>query len=411
MRTRAADRAGIAPFYVMEVMKAAGERVRQGGDVVHLEVGQPSTPAPRAVIETAARALRTDPLAYTDALGVPALRAAIARWHTERYGTVVDADQVAITTGASGGCLLAFLACFDVGARVAVASPGYPCYRHILRSLGVEAIEIPVGAATRFQLAPGLLDAAVAAGGPLDGVVVASPSNPTGTMLGENEMGALADWCRVNDTRLISDEIYHGITFGPGAAVGPTAWVARTSEPAPVAPTALAHDAQAVVVSSFSKYFSMTGWRLGWLVLPPELITPVERLAQNLTVAPATLPQLAAVAAFEATGELDGHVRRYAENRAVLLDGLAGLGLAAAPSDGAFYLWVPIAEHPLLGAMGGASALCARWLDEAGVAATPGIDFDPDRGDGFVRLSFAGSTSDMFEAVSRLRSWCAMAAG
>jgi aspartate/methionine/tyrosine aminotransferase len=229
----------------------------------------------------------------------------------------------------------------------------------------------------------------VTEGGPLAGVVVASPSNPTGTMLGAADLAALARWCADHDVRLVSDEIYHGITFGPAAA------------------TAQAHDPHAVVVGSFSKYFSMTGWRLGWLVLPPELVTPVERLAQNLTVAPATLPQLAAVAAFGATGELDGHVRRYAENRAVLLDGLAALDVAVAPSDGAFYLWVPVADHPVLGAAGGSSALCARWLDEAGVAATPGIDFDPDRGEDFVRLSFAGSTADMVDAVGRLRSWLA----
>jgi aspartate/methionine/tyrosine aminotransferase len=383
VRTRAAERAGIAPFYVMEVMKAAGERARAGHDVVHLEVGQPSTPAPARVVEAAARALRADPLHYTDALGTPGLRAAVARWYADRYGTVVEPERVAVTTGASGGCLLAFLACFDVGARVAVASPGYPCYRHILRALGVEAVEVPVGPASRYQLAPDLLEGA----GPLDGVVVASPSNPTGTMLGRRELAGLAAWCEAHDARLVSDEIYHGITFGAPA------------------PTALAHDPHAVVVSSFSKYFSMTGWRLGWLVLPPELVEPVERLAQNLTVAPATLPQVAAVEAFAATDELDGHVRRYAANRAVLLDGLAGLGLEPAPSDGAFYLWVPVGGHPVLGRAGGSPRLCARWLDEAGVATTPGIDFDPGRGGGFVRLSFAGSEADMADAVRRLGAW------
>jgi aspartate/methionine/tyrosine aminotransferase len=387
-RTRPAQRAGIAPFYVMEVMKAAGERARAGGDVVHLEVGQPSTPAPLAVVEAAATALRRDPLGYTDALGTAALREAVAAWYADRYGVVVDGDQVAVTTGASGGCLLAFLACFDIGERVAVAAPGYPCYRHILRALGIDAVEVAVGPESRWQLSPAVLDAAVAEGGPFAGVVVASPSNPTGTMLGAAELAALAHWCADHDARLISDEIYHGITYGTAAA------------------TALAHDPHAVAVGSFSKYFSMTGWRLGWLVLPPELVTAVERLAQNLTVAPATLPQLAAVAAFGATDELDGHVRRYAENRAVLLDGLAAMDLPVAPSDGAFYLWVPVADHPVLGAAGiTSSALCARWLDEAGVAATPGIDFDPARGEGFVRLSFAGATADMVDAVGRLRSW------
>jgi aspartate/methionine/tyrosine aminotransferase len=390
-RTQPAERAGIDPFYVMEVMKAAGERARRGGDVIHLEVGQPSTAAPRAVIEAAGLALRDDPLRYTDALGDAGLRAAVARWYGERYGTVVEADRVAVTTGASGGCLLAFLACFDVGDRVAVSSPGYPCYRHILRALGIDAVEVPVGPETRWQLAPHLLDAAVAAGGPLAGVVVASPSNPTGTMLDGAGLGDLASWCIAQDARLVSDEIYHGITYGSPA------------------PTALDHDPQAVVVGSFSKYFSMTGWRLGWLVLPPELVTPVERLAQNLTVAPATLPQLAGAAAFGATAELDGHVRRYAANRAVLLDGLAAMGLEAAPSDGAFYLWVPVADHPVAGAAGGSQALCARWLDELGVAVTPGIDFDPLRGRDYVRFSFAGALDDMAEAVRRLQGWMARA--
>jgi aspartate/methionine/tyrosine aminotransferase len=290
---------------------------------------------------------------------------------------------VAVTTGASGGFLLAFLACFDAGARVAVASPGYPCYRHILRSLGIEAVEVPVGPATRWQLSPGLLDAA----GPLDGVVVASPSNPTGTMLDDAGLAALAAWCRDRDVRLVSDEIYHGITYGSPA------------------PTARDHDPQAVVVGSFSKYFSMTGWRLGWLVLPDELVEPVERLAQNHTVAPATLPQLAAVAAFGAVDELDGHVRRCAANRGVLLDGLDALGLEPAPSDGAFYLWVPVAAHPVWGGAGGSGALCRRWLDDLAVAATPGIDFDPDRGGDYVRFSFAGSPDAMAEAVRRLSAW------
>jgi aspartate/methionine/tyrosine aminotransferase len=383
MRERASERSGIAPFYVMEVMKAAGARARAGADVVHLEVGQPSTPAPAAVVAAATAALRADPLHYTDALGTSGLRAAIARWYDERYGLVVEPERVAVTTGASGGFLLAFLAAFDAGQRVAVASPGYPCYRHILASLGVEVVEVPVGPGTRWQLAPELLDAA----GPLDGVVVASPSHPTGTMLGAAGLAALARWCEAHDTRLVSDEIYHGITYGVPA------------------PTARACDPQAVVVGSFSKYFSMTGWRLGWLVLPDELVEPVERLAQNHTVAPATLPQLAAAAAFGATGELDGHVRRYAANRAVLLDGLGALGLEPAPSDGAFYLWVPVAGHPVWGAAGGSGALCRRWLDDLAVAATPGIDFDPLRGEGFVRMSFAGAPDAMAEAVRRLSGW------
>jgi aspartate/methionine/tyrosine aminotransferase len=380
-----ASRAAIAPFYVMEVMKAAGERERAGGDVLHLEVGQPATPAPATVLEAAAVALREDPLRYTDALGTAALRHRIARWYDERYGVAVDPATVAVTGGASGACVLALLASFDVGDRVAVAAPGYPCYRNMLTAFGVEAVDVAVDASTRFQLTPELLAREAERGGPLHGVVVASPSNPTGTMLGDAELAALAGHCAAAGLRLISDEIYHGITYG---------------EPAT---TALAHDPDVIVVSSFSKYFSMTGWRLGWMVVPPALVTPVERLAQNLTVAPPTLAQVAGLAAFDAVAELDGHVARYGANRAVLLDGLAAMGFdRIAPADGAFYVWIDTSA-----VSDDAEALCATWLAELGVAATPGIDFDPARGQRAVRLSYCGAEDEITEAVRRLGGWMA----
>jgi aspartate/methionine/tyrosine aminotransferase len=383
MSRTVATRAAIAPFYVMEVMKAAGERERAGGDVLHLEVGQPATPAPKAVLDAASDALRADPLRYTDALGTVALRERIARWYDERYDVVVDPSTVAVTGGASGACVLALLAAFDVGQRVAVASPGYPCYRNMLTAFGVEAVDVEVDADSRFQLTPALLEREIERGGPLAGVVVASPSNPTGTMLGRAELTALARFCTDRDVRLVSDEIYHGITYG---------------EPAT---TALAVDPEAVVVSSFSKYFSMTGWRLGWAVVPPDMVAAVERLAQNLTVAPPTLAQLAGVAAFDSVAELDGHVARYARNRATLLDGLAAMGFdRVAPADGAFYVWVDVGA-----VTDDAEALCATWLDELGVAATPGIDFDPVRGHRFVRFSFCGADDEVAEAVRRLGSW------
>jgi len=390
MTRPAATRADIAPFYVMEVMKAAGERARAGGDVVHLEVGQPSTPAPAAVIDAASRALRDHGLGYTDALGDPALRGRIAAWYGECYGVSVDADRIAVTGGASGACVLAFLACFEVGARVAVAAPGYPCYRNMLKAFGIEAVDVPVGPATRFQLSPQGLADVIDRTGPLDGVVVASPSNPTGTMLYERELRSLISFCSERNIQLLSDEIYHGITYGSRAQTA----IGITDD----------HDDgdnDVIVINSFSKYFSMTGWRLGWLVLPPHLVTPVERLAQNLTVAPPTLAQLAAVEVFDARAELDGHVERYARNRAVLLEGLARAGLSeVAPADGAFYLWVDIRA---LGV--DSQTLCRRWLDEIGIAVTPGIDFDPQRGHDFVRFSFSGSTEDMTEAMSRLEKW------
>jgi aspartate/methionine/tyrosine aminotransferase len=378
-----AARASIAPFYVMEVMKAAGERERAGGDVLHLEVGQPATPAPKAVLDAAAEALRADPLRYTDALGTSALRERIARWYDERYGVIVDPGVVAVTGGASGACVLSLLASFDVGDRVAVASPGYPCYRNMLTAFGAVAVDVEVDASSRFQLTPELLAAEIDRHGPLAGIVVASPSNPTGTMLGRDELGALAAFCIDHDLRLVSDEIYHGITYG---------------EPASTAP---AHDPDVVVMSSFSKYFSMTGWRLGWMVVPPAMVEVVERLAQNLTVAPPTLAQLAGVAAFDSVPELDAHVARYAANRAVLLDGLSAMGFDhVAPADGAFYVWVDVSD-----VTDDAEALCTTWLTEIGVAATPGIDFDPARGNRFVRFSFCGADDEVAEAVERLGAW------
>jgi aspartate/methionine/tyrosine aminotransferase len=390
MAPKVARRAGIAPFYVMEVMKAAATRAAAGGDVLHLEIGQPSTPAPAAVIDTAMAALRLDPLHYTHALGTDELRAAIAHWYRLRYRHDVDAHQVAITSGASGACVLAFLACFDEGDRVAIARPGYPCYRHMLSAFGIDVIDLPVDGASRFQPTPAHLEQAIERHGPLAGLVVASPSNPTGTMLRDDEMAALAACCRAHDMRLVSDEIYHGITYDHPA------------------PTALAHDCDAVVVNSFSKYFSMTGWRLGWLVLPDDLVEPVERLAQNLTVAPPTLAQRAALGAFAPDGiaELDGHVARYGRNRDVVRRGLEAAGFdRVAPSDGAFYLWVDLRGHPRVGTEPDSEALAAEWLADLGVAATPGIDFDPVAGSAFLRLSFAGAEADMSDAVSRIVAW------
>ncbi|MFN8038321.1 MAG: aminotransferase class I/II-fold pyridoxal phosphate-dependent enzyme [Acidimicrobiales bacterium] len=387
MAPQVARRAGIAPFHVMQVMKAAGERAATGGDVLHLEVGQPATGAPEPVVEAAARALREGPLHYTDADGLPALRQRIGRWYAERYAVDVDPARVVVTTGASGACVLAFLACFDVGGAVAVARPGYPCYRNMLSAFGTEVVDLPVDASSRFQPTAKHLDAARAMvdGGHLAGLVVASPSNPTGTILDRPALDALAASCREGDTWLVSDEIYHGITYGPPAT------------------TALAVDDGAIVVSSFSKYFSMTGWRLGWLVVPPELVTPVERLAQNLTVAPPTLPQQAGLAAFDAVAELDGHVARYAANREVLLDGLAAAGFdRIAPADGAFYLWADVSAWT-----DDSQALCAEWLADLGVAVTPGIDFDPVDGHRFVRFSFAGATVEIAAAVDRLAGWTA----
>lgn len=371
-----ARRGDIAPFYVMQVMKAAAERAASGAEVLHMEVGQPSTGAPEGVLRAAEAALRSGPLGYTDATGTPELRARIARYYDEQYGLSVDPGRVVVTTGASGAFVLAFLAAFDVGARVGVLEPGYPCYRNTLEAFGVHAVPIPVGPETRFQPTAEMLDAVA----PLDGLVIASPSNPTGSCLTPGELSAIAGWCRERGIWLVSDEIYHGLVYG---------------EPAR---SALGEWDDALVINSFSKYFSMTGWRLGWIVAPERLVPAIERLAQNLTIAAPTFSQVAAAAAFECRDELDGHVARYAVNRDIVLHGLRAIGLTTlAPADGAFYAYAdisPLADD--------SQVLCAQWLAELGVAATPGIDFDPVRGSRFVRFSFAGATEDVRAAMAAL---------
>ena len=373
------SRGTIEPFHVMEVMRAAEDRVAAGGEVLHLEVGQPSTGAASGVIEAAHNALDSDVLGYTTAKGLPVLRHRISDHYRDWYGTEVDPDHVLVTMGASGGFVLAFIAAFEPGSRVVVPSPGYPCYRNALSALGADVIDLPVDRSTRFQPTPELLDPLL----PLDGLVLASPSNPTGTMLLPAELEALVGWCEGHGVRLICDEIYHGITYDQPAH------------------SALEFGDSMVVVNSFSKYFSMTGWRLGWLVAPDDLVVNLERLAQNFMISAPTLSQLAASAAFDCHHEFEANVDRYADNRRVLLDGLPTAGFTdLAPADGAFYVW---AECSAMGM--GSQELCQRWLDEIGLAATPGVDFDPGRGEQFVRFSFAGSKSDMAEAVVRLRDW------
>ena len=386
MGRRHSARAEIPPFYVMEVMRAAEQRVASGAEVLHLEVGQPSTAAPEGARAAAHRAIDGDVLGYTTAAGLEPLRRRIARHYHDWYGVTVDPDAVVLTVGASGAFVVSFLTAFDAGDRVVVPSPGYPCYRNALGALGVEVVDLPTSIETRFQPTVEQLDRL----GPVDGLVVGSPSNPTGTMLDTDRLGAVAEWCRAHDAWFVSDEIYHGITFA-----GP-------------APTALAYDPDAIVINSFSKYFSMTGWRLGWMVVPERLRAAATRVAQNVTIAAPTVAQHAALAAFDCVDELEANVERYAHNRAILLDGLRAAGFdELAPADGAFYVWARV-DH--LGTDAGeadSQSLCRTWLDELGVAATPGVDFDPTNGHRFVRFSFAGSTDDITAAVQRLGEWVA----
>lgn len=381
-RLQVAQRANVPPFHVMDLLAAAQARQASSGDLVNFVAGQPSTGAPAAVREEAKRLLDAGPLGYTVATGIPELRAAIAEHHRRTSGIDVGPDDVVVTTGSSGGFLLAFLAAFEPGDRVVMARPGYPCYRNVLTALGCEVVEVDCGPETRFQPTVAQLDAVP---GPIAGLVIASPANPTGTMIPADELTAIARWCDDRGVRLISDEIYHGITY---AGATSSAWqTSRTG----------------VTFGSFSKYFSMTGWRLGWMLVPEDLRRPVDVLTGNFTICPPVLSQLAAVAAFteESYAELDGHVARYAANRRILLDGLPALGIdRLAPADGAFYVYADVGHLT-----DDSYAWCLRALDETGVAIAPGIDFDTAQGNRFVRLSFAGTAEEMHEGLARLRTW------
>ncbi|MGB0102072.1 MAG: pyridoxal phosphate-dependent aminotransferase [Nocardioides sp.] len=384
-RFEVASRANVPPFHVMDLLAASVTRQRTHGDLVNLLAGQPSTGAPAPVREEAKRLLDSgDPLGYTPAAGVLELREAIAGHHRRAHGIDVHPDEVVVTTGSSGGFLLAFLAAFEPGDRVAMARPGYPCYRNVLAALGCEVVEIPTGPETRFQ--PTVEQ--VAALGDIKGLVVASPANPTGTMLLPSELAALAAYCETERIQLISDEIYHGIEYAPltgGELLARSAW--ETSR-------------EAVVFSSFSKYFSMTGWRIGWMLVPDRLRRATDVLTGNFTICPPVLAQWACLAAFSDTSyaELDGHVARYAHNRALLLDGLPRLGITRlAPADGAFYIYADVG-HLTDDTMPFAHDLLAR----TGVAMAPGVDFDTVDGGRFIRMSFAGQSSDIEEALTRL---------
>ncbi len=388
-------RGQVEPFHVMEVLKAANLRARTHGDVLTMCAGQPSSPAPRPVREAARAALATEaPHGYVDALGVAELRAAIAARHLQTYGVEVDPGRVAVTTGSSAAFTAVFLAAFDAGDAVLMTRPGYPAYRNSLRALGCRAVELDCGPEVRFQPTVRMLEAWVAEhGAPPAGLVLASPANPTGTLVDPAELEAIAAWCEEHGVLLVSDEIYHGITFDEAAR------------------TALEFSDSAVVVGSTSKYFSMTGWRVGWAILPDRLVRPVELLLGNLNICAPSLAQVAAVEAFtdEARDELDGHVARYATNRSIVLDALPGMGVRTwAPADGAFYAYADIAHLT-----DDSLRWCFDVLDATGVAVTPGVDFAPDRpgapgpldGSRWFRLSFAGSTADVTQAMSRLTAF------
>ena len=377
-----ARRADIAPFIAMDVKRESTLLEHAGRKIIHMEVGEPSAPPPRPVREAAIAALGGQKVGYTDALGLFSLRQRIARHYAETYGVSVDPQRVAITTGSSGGFVMAFLALFDPGARVAVSAPGYPAYRNIFKALGVETVEVRVCARNRFAMTVAELEKLHAAQ-KLDGVLVMSPANPTGAMQDEDSLRDIANFCAARGVKFISDEIYHGLTYERPAQ------------------TALAFSDRAIVVNSLSKYYCMTGWRVGWLVLPPELVRPVERLQQSLAISAPTLSQVAAEAAFDSREELEAVKAGYRRNRDILLNGLPELGLSdLAPADGAFYVYADISRFS-----SDSTVFCHDLLHRAGLAATPGVDFDPAQGHLSLRLSYAGAEADMIEALARLKTF------
>ena len=377
--SRLSRRGAVEPFHVMELIKAAAARQATHGDVISLCAGQPSTPAPSAARRAAAAAIEAGVLGYTEATGIRPLREGIAAHYAATYGLDVDPDQIVVATGSSGGFTALFLAAFDPGDVVAMSRPGYPAYRNTLQALGCRVVELDCGPETRYQPTVAMLEALPE---PPAGLVLASPSNPTGTIIDADELAAIAAWCEAHSTLLVSDEIYHGVSFGRPCA---SAWE---------------FSRQAALVGSFSKYFSMTGWRVGWLVLPPHLVRPVELLLGNLNICAPAVAQAAALGALstEARVELDSHVSRYAANRDLLLRRLPEIGVdRLAPPDGAFYLYLDVSRHT-----DDSQRWCEEVLDATGVALTPGVDFDLAQGRHFVRLCFAGTAAELDEAMDRL---------
>jgi aspartate/methionine/tyrosine aminotransferase len=393
-RLAASSRSHVPPFAVMDILARVEALRAAGRDVVSLCAGEPSGGAPDLVSAKAAQIHGSGlALSYTPALGTAELRTAIAGHYRRWYGLDVDPAQVAVTTGSSGAFMLGFLAAFEAGDRVALARPGYPAYRNILAALGCEVVEVDAGPDSRYQPTPAMLDAAASEGGPLAGVVLASPANPTGTMVDREELTALADWCAAHDVRLVSDEIYQGITYPDAVA----------DEHSPRGVCAWEVDREAIVISSFSKYWGMTGWRLGWMLLPEELVGAVDALAGNVALCPPAPSQLAAVEAFsvEAYAQADAWVAGYAKTRQTLLEALPALGWGpAAPADGAFYLYAELGEQ--LARFGDSREYCRALLEAEGVALVPGTDFDAVHGWRAVRLSFAAGQEAVEKAIERI---------
>lgn len=378
----ASSRSQVPPFMVMDVMAAAARIEAGGGHVIHMEVGQPSAPAPRTALNAARAALEHGRIDYTSALGIPSLRQRIARHYHESYGCTVNPERIVVTTGSSGGFILAFLSMFEPGDRIAVTVPGYPPYRHILTALGCEPVLIETSSENRHALTGDAL-LSVHRKTPLKGVLVGSPANPTGTMMSREALTRLMTAAESEGIRFISDEIYHGLDYAFPAI------------------TAAELSPRALVINSFSKYFCMTGWRVGWMVVPEQLVRPIERLQQNLSISVPMLSQIAADAAFAGREEMETVKRGYEENRQILIAGLPQAGLSEfLPADGAFYLYADVSKFTT-----DSHDFARNMLEQAHVAATPGVDFDPVRGRSFLRFSYARSAAEMHDAVARIRRW------
>jgi aspartate/methionine/tyrosine aminotransferase len=376
------SRSAVEPFLAMDVMSSAARLEAEGRTIVHMEVGQPGNPAPEPVLRLAREVLQDGRLGYTEAIGIRPLRERIAQHYRDSYSIEVPVERIMITTGSSGGFSLTFIGAFDPGARIALASPGYPAYRNILAALGLQAVDIPIGPNSDWVLTAELI-AAEHAREKLDGVLIASPANPTGTMASADQLRDICEFCGRSGIRLISDEIYHGLTY---------------VEPAE---TALRFHDEAIVINSFSKYYCMTGWRVGWMVLPENMVRPLERLAQSLFISVPELSQRAAVGAFDATDELEAVKAGYALNRDFLLQHMPRLGFdEILPVDGAFYIYASVAPFT-----NDSMDFARRMLEEAGVAATPGLDFDRERGNRYMRFSFAGTHEAMRQGIERLEGW------
>lgn len=374
---RVSSRGDVDPFIVMDVMEKARQAEAAGRSIIHMEVGQPGTPAPAAARAALAQAMERDALGYTVALGLPELRAGIAKLYKTWYGVDLDPNRVVVTAGSSAAFILAFTALFDAGDKVGLGLPGYPSYRHIMKALSLTPVGMETGEATRFQPVAEMLSP------DLDGLIVASPGNPTGTMLDKPALAALAADCAAKGITFISDEIYHGLHHEHRAV------------------SALEVTDEVVVINSFSKYFSMTGWRIGWMVVPEDLVRRVERLAQNMFICPPHASQIAALAALDSIDELEANRAVYAENRRLMLEGLPQAGFAKiAPPDGAFFIYADVADMT-----DDSRELAAEILQKAGVAVTPGLDFDPGRGLQTLRFSYARATEDIIEGLARLKAW------